>query len=45
MAPEVFHSSNSLVTLATKFRKEKKQHGGGVGGKGEWKDVDDGSMP
>jgi hypothetical protein len=25
--------------------KEKKQHGGGVGGKGDWKDVDDGSMP
>ncbi|KAG7353991.1 hypothetical protein IV203_003347 [Nitzschia inconspicua] len=26
-------------------RKEKKQHGGGVGGKGDWKEVDDGSVP
>ncbi len=26
------------------LRKEKKQGGGSVGGKGKWNDIDDGSM-
>lgn len=26
-------------------RKPKPNHGGGVGGKGQWNDIDDGSMP
>jgi hypothetical protein len=26
-------------------RKEKPQHGGGVGGKGQWNDIDDGTLP
>jgi hypothetical protein len=40
--------AGNLLTLEFRLffgRKEKKQHGGGVGGKGDWKDVDDGSMP
>lgn len=37
--------SNSHIYICCTFsyRKEKKQHGGG-GGKGNWNDLDDGSM-
>lgn len=38
------HSFVSFITPPHQHRKEKKQHGGGVGGKGDWKDVDDGSL-
>jgi hypothetical protein len=37
--------SKLLLDFFCIYSKEKKQHGGGVGGKGEWKDVDDGTTP
>ena len=39
----IYIHTNILIVFVSMNRKEHKQGGGGVGGKGDWKVTDDGS--